>query len=378
VIDPAASTSDIAGRILPDTSHIQQLVAEYTSRPPNVTLTIVDPLIPAAAEDEQEVLSSAFDAHGRAKAARLAEAAIAYIRSDRSLASTNPTLLQTVMSARALAQDALAVPGASRGFLNATIAPSYLEEIIREAEGALSFSLSAFDEVTTDWHKSSVELVKKGDLTAGDSLQKLIVTLSQGIKGQADDVAARTLRDVLGRHLRQSGAGEREAEVWLAFGLSKAETSERFRGSSESADKLTADSTLSLAVLLAVKPFLVEAKSFETAQNRLASSLSGVPARQANEKGIPALKLLVASAPPADAAAVFIPQQRAMFVLRHVAGWLSSDEADDLDEEVEYRIAGLYTVLAPVVQSMPGAHWDSMFDLIETGLDVSVHDSLQY
>lgn len=131
------------------------------------------------------------------------------------------------------------------------------------------------------------------------------------------------------------------------------------------------DSTLSLAVLLAVKPFLIEAKSFETAQNRLASSLSGVPARQANDKGIPALKLLVASAPPADAAAVFIPQQRAMFVLRHVAGWLSSDDADDLDEEVEYRIAGLYTVLAPVVQSMPGAHWDSIFDLIETGLDVS-------
>ena len=226
VVDSAATTSTIAGRILPDASHIQQLVAEYTSRTPDVTLAIVDPLIPAAAGDDQAAPGSAFDTHGRSKAARLAEAALAYTRSDRSLASTNPTLLQTVMSARALAQDAMAVPGASRGFLNNTIAPSYLEDVIREAEGALSFSLSAFDEATIDWHKSSTDLIKKGDSTSGDSLQRLLVTLSQGITGQADDVAARSLRDVLGRHLRQSGAGDKEAEVWLAFGLSKAETSE--------------------------------------------------------------------------------------------------------------------------------------------------------
>jgi len=116
---------------------------------------------------------------------------------------------------------------------------------------------------------------------------------------------------------------------------------------------------------------MLDTKPFETAQNRLASSLSGIPAKQANEKGVPALRLLVASAPPPDAASVFIPQQRAIFVLRHVASWLTSDEADDLDEEVEARIAELYTVMAPIVQSVQGAHWDSIFDLIETGLDVS-------
>lgn len=118
---------------------------------------------------------------------------------------------------------------------------------------------------------------------------------------------------------------------------------------------------------------MLDTKPFETAQNRLASSLSGIPAQQANEKGVPALLLLVASAPPPDAASVFIPQQRAIFVLRHVASWLTSDDADDLDEEVEARIAELYTVMAPIVQSVQGAHWDSIFDLIETGLDVSAY-----
>lgn len=66
---------------------------------------------------------------------------------------------------------------------------------------------------------------------------------------------------------------------------------------------------------------------------------------------------------------MFIPQQRALFVLRHIASWLTSDE--DLEEEVDLRVAELYAVMAPIVQDVQGAHWDSIFDLIETGLEVS-------
>lgn len=59
-----------------------------------------------------------------------------------------------------------------------------------------------------------------------------------------------------------------------------------------------------------------------------------------------------------------------MFVLRHLGSWLTSDDADDLSEEIEYRIAEVYTALAPIVQDLPGAHWDSIFDLVESGLEV--------
>jgi hypothetical protein len=48
---------------------------------------------------------------------------------------------------------------------------------------------------------------------------------------------------------------------------------------------------------------------------------------------------------------------------------LTSDE--DLEEEVDLRVAELYAVMAPIVQDVQGAHWDSIFDLIETGLEVS-------
>lgn len=223
VVDESSTTS-VAKQLLPDTAHIQELVEEYTSRKPNPTLSIIEPLIAGTLEDET-IPTSTFDAHGRSKAARLSEAALALIKSARSLASTNPTLLQTILSARALAQDALAVPGASRGFLDRSASVTHLEGAIREAEGALSFALGAFDEVTIAWHKQTVELLKAGQAEKGDLLQQLLVILASGVKGTADDIAARTLRDVLSRHLRQSGAGEPEAEIWLNYGITKAESS---------------------------------------------------------------------------------------------------------------------------------------------------------
>lgn len=119
-----------------------------------------------------------------------------------------------------------------------------------------------------------------------------------------------------------------------------------------------------------MKPILLDSKAFSTAQNRLANALTGIPIAQANARGIPALRLVVASAPPPDAASVFIPQQRALFVLKHVSSWLADEAADDLPEEIEYRIAELYTAVAPIVQDLSGAHWDSMFDLMESGLEV--------
>lgn len=122
---------------------------------------------------------------------------------------------------------------------------------------------------------------------------------------------------------------------------------------------------------MAVRSVLLDTKPFETAQNRLANAVTTIPAKQASTKGIPALKLLIASAPPADAASVFLPQQRAMFVLRHLGGWLTSDDADDFGEEMEVRVAQLYIALAPIVQDLSGAHWDAISGLIESGLEVS-------
>jgi len=126
---------------------------------------------------------------------------------------------------------------------------------------------------------------------------------------------------------------------------------------------------------------MLDAKAFATAQNRLANALTGISVRNANVKGLPALRLLVASAPPADSASLFIPQQRAVFALRHVGGWLTSEDeaADDLEDEIDVRVAEMYTALAPIVQDLSGAHWDAIFDLISGALgSCSLQDPASY
>lgn len=122
--------------------------------------------------------------------------------------------------------------------------------------------------------------------------------------------------------------------------------------------------------MFAIKPSLQDSKAMSLARNRLANALTTIPAQAANEKGLPALRVLLASAPDLDSPSEFIPQQRAIFLLRHLGSWLASDDADDLDEEVEVRLAELCTALAPIVQSVAGGHWDIIFDLVESGLEV--------
>ncbi|RSH88769.1 hypothetical protein EHS25_002997 [Saitozyma podzolica] len=327
---------------------LAELVSQVSCKAssPDITLPIINPLVPCSSEQVSEPAD--VDTAGRSRAARYAEAALALLRADRHLAETNHALLQMVLEASILAQDALAVPGASRGLFGPSTRSSHLSDFVREAEGTLSYALASVDDVPLAWHSATAQSFKSTDLAdTADFVQKLLWNLAQDVVLDGGDVAARVLGDVLSRQLRQSGAGEKEAEAWLAFAPQ-----------------------LALALILAVKPLLLDTKSFETAQNRLASAVTTIPAKSANSKGIPALRLLIASAPPRDAPSVFLPQQRAVFVLRHVGGWLTSDEADDLDEEIEYRLAQLYTALAPIVQDLSGGHWDSIFDLVDSGLEI--------
>lgn len=343
----------------------------------------MDPLIPITFDDdeEEEAVTAAaldFDSEGRSSVARLADAALALFRADRSL-TFDASLLWLVLASSTLAQDALWSTTSSmraRGMFSTSTTTDYLNSVIREAEGALSYALAKVDDVPVDWHKRTVQLLKSGEApqASDDFLQNLLVNLGQWTTNMQDDVTARIFRHVLARHLRQSDAGLAEGEVWLNFAMSVSEK----RKSSYQIHWLMIEPYIALAVIHAIKPVMMDSKPFEVAQNRLANALTAVSAKNANEKGIPALRILIASAPALDAASEFIPQQRAIFVLRHIATWLAAgaggnedeeDEDEDEGEEMLIRVAELYIVLAPIVQSVPGAHWESIFDLLENVLD---------
>jgi len=45
-------------------------------------------------------------------------------------------------------------------------------------------------------------------------------------------------------------------------------------------------------------------------------------------------------------------------------------ESDGLDEEIESQLAELSFNVAAIIQSVPGAHWDFIIDVVENNLDV--------
>ena len=97
--------------------------------------------------------------------------------------------------------------------------------------------------------------------------------------------------------------------------------------------------------------------------------MAGVPSSSASTKGLPLLRLLLATAPPLDAPIIFLPQQRTMFLIQAIQKWIGSD--DDLEEEILASVAELFLHLAPIVQELSGSHWELIFDVVESNLEVS-------
>lgn len=105
-------------------------------------------------------------------------------------------------------------------------------------------------------------------------------------------------------------------------------------------------------------------------RNELASHLSGVSPSKANNAGRGLLRQLIAATPLPDSDVELIPQQRAIFLLQSLQKWVASDE--DLEEEIESLLAHLFIHIVPIVQSVLGSHWDLIFDVIETNLEVRI------
>ncbi|ODO06737.1 hypothetical protein I350_04096 [Cryptococcus amylolentus CBS 6273] len=357
----SSSVGDLADALLPHAEQLLKDLASHASRSPHPTLPLVDALIPFVAPDEDaDIDSTDFDLLGRSEVSRYAEAAVALLRANRSLVKTEPVLLQVALAVGRIAQDALAVPGASRGLFSKDTPLTRLEDLVREVEGATSFALGYVDEVPSSWHAATVQALKSDTLPEGsDLLQRLLTALKRDVVATGGDVSARSFRDVLSRHLRQVGAGEKEGEAWLAYAMGQVDRAPQ----------------LALAIILAIKPMLLDTQPFMTAQNRLASAITTIPPSKCHT-ALDLLRIFNASAPPPDSASVFLPQQRALFALRHVAGWLTSDDVDEdqLPEDMEYRVLELEGAVAPIVQDVGGNHWDGIFDLVESGLENSAMD----
>ncbi len=124
----------------------------------------------------------------------------------------------------------------------------------------------------------------------------------------------------------------------------------------------------SMAIVHAVTEVAPEPPRLDRYRNELAASLLGVPPAKANTEGLITLRKLAASAPPMDSDVVYLPQQRALNVVKTCEKWIASDE--DLDEEVESAMTWTFSHLAPILQNLEGSHWEFIFDVVENNLEV--------
>ena len=85
--------------------------------------------------------------------------------------------------------------------------------------------------------------------------------------------------------------------------------------------------------------------------------------------GLWLLRSLAAAAPDPESDVVFLPQPRAVNLMKACQQWIASDE--DLEEDVQSEMTLVFMALVPILSSVPGGHWDLMFDVIENNLEVS-------
>jgi hypothetical protein len=127
---------------------------------------------------------------------------------------------------------------------------------------------------------------------------------------------------------------------------------------------------LSLAIVICITQLGSEPARLDRYRNELAAGTLGIPASKANTDGLLLLRRLAATAPDPESDVVFLPQTRAVNFVKACQGWVSSDE--DIDEDVESEITNVCFHLVPLLQNVPGSHWEFIFDLIENNLEVSL------
>ena len=126
----------------------------------------------------------------------------------------------------------------------------------------------------------------------------------------------------------------------------------------------------SIAIVSAVTHWAPETPRLDRYRNELAASLLGIPPREANTEGLLVLRRLAASAPNPESDVAFLPQPRAVNVVKACQQWIASDE--DVHEDVESAMTQIFVDLAPILQDVPGGHWDFILDVLENNLEVGV------
>ncbi|KAG8925869.1 listerin E3 ubiquitin protein ligase 1 [Tulasnella sp. 418] len=296
-----------------------------------------------------------YDSHGFSSYARCIWALLEVLGEDRPMSRNNLWVLPHIILVDTISSDHLNnYGGLADGVFSNSVSKEHLVLFSEKAQMVSTYLMNAItDDLPSGWHSQMTGIIKKGERGSQSSDPTTTIFGDIFVAAMENGIYRdlRILKFVLSKLLRNATAEDSENWVVLAQGL------------------LDKAPQTSLAISLSVTNFGLESSKLDRYRNELASRLSGVPPKKANSDGLKLLRHLISTAPHPESDAVFLPQQRAVFLIQGLQKWIASDE--DLDEDINGLLAALFTNMAPIIQSVPGAHWDLIYDLMEENLENS-------
>jgi len=343
------------------------MVNSLPSDPPDPSLAFVESIIPAISEFENPIISGLeFDSRGYSPYIRVTSALLAYLGDNRSIAKENMWALRHILILGQYANDALRVTTTPSGLFGPDVLRSELRRLLGKVHQLSTYLLSTGDD---GLHSQVVSACTSARATnSSDALVSFVVDVVNHAKREDTIRDSLVLRSVL-KHLFAS-ASKTDSDQWLTLArrLEKTGTPHRLcRGLCSHNNTFIAPQT-TVAILSSIIEFAPEPLRMDRYRNEIASDILGVPASRANTTGVVLLRRLAATAPDSESDVVFLPQQRAVNVVKTCQAWVSSDE--DIDEDVENMMPLLFIHLSPILQNVAGNHWEFIFDVVENNLEV--------
>jgi len=121
----------------------------------------------------------------------------------------------------------------------------------------------------------------------------------------------------------------------------------------------------SIAILTGLGELLERTQEAEKLRNGLASDITGIPASKAGEAGLRKIVLLNAALPKPGQDTPPLPQQRAIFLIKHLLSWFE-DEAFAVNPSYSVIVEASKAIatILPVIKELYGEHWELLCEYV--------------
>ena len=347
--------------LLPEPQELHDMLVKACRHDTYSALLVFDPLVSQRSVEEQASASSEslVDGQGLSIFARVCATALLVFEHDRANAKTQLHLLPFVILFSVLIEDDLLSPGASKHALDSSVDPDAHRAWLQRSVTTVTALVSSLSDVVTEnWHNDIVAALQRSTIVSAeqDGLGHTLSLLWQ-MASQLDMPSAYLARIF-----------HRLLNAIFSFGIITEAGSERWLKLGDAVqDRLPA---MSSAIFYAAKPIAGSSHIYDRLRNGAAAKLSDIRPTTSADHILRLFRTMVALAPPMDSELSIVPQQRAIFLLKDLEKWYSSeDDAEEHVEEASTRLAELLIHVLPVVQDVQGSHIDFIFDIIETNFD---------